>query len=75
MLSFLTPRESVNTCIAPLGCVGSCECAYSLCLLGMVHSGWLAGLSLSYPKDPGSPTPSSSEFRVEEPLVLIGQQE
>lgn len=66
MHSFLTTRESVNTCVAPLGCVG----AYPLCLLGMVHSCWLAGLSLFYPEDPGPLTPSSSESRVEEPFSV-----
>lgn len=70
MHSFLTPRESVNICVAPLGCVGSCGCAYPLCLLGMVHSCWLAGLSLFCPEDPGPPTHSSSESRVEEPFSV-----
>lgn len=41
-----------------------------VCLLGMVHSRWLAGLSLFYPEDPGPPTPSSSESRVEEPFSV-----
>lgn len=43
MLSPLTPRECVDTCVAPLECAGSCWCAY---LLGVVNARWLAGSRL-----------------------------